>query len=215
MDRYAIADLVRLIATNWGEDRLREYEPTYPEQSSLSANMGAAIANLAWYARHTGWGEDALDDLIAEAAGDDDEEEEDAPEPEPEGEDGPPLEPVTRLSASQGDPEAFQETNADALRAMGDDPEQLLAARGRHRAAAPGVPQASLRAPWQAEQEALLKALADSGDEQEVMRQAMQFGAPMQKHLDAMRRGHPVNYHHRNAIWKALGGKPAEFGGEG
>jgi hypothetical protein len=81
-------------------------------------------------------------------------------------------------------------------------------------AAAPGASQALQRAPWQAEQEALLEALADRGDEQEVMRQALEFGKPEPKHLDAMRRGHPVNYHHRNAIWKALGGKPAEFGGE-
>ena len=85
MDRYAVADLVRLIATNWDEDRLRAYEPTYPEQSSLSANLGAAITNLAWYARHTGWGEDALDDLVGEAATGDDlaEDEQDAPEHEP------------------------------------------------------------------------------------------------------------------------------------
>ena len=66
LDRYDIADLVRLIATNWSVERLRDYTPEYTRQVTLEANMGPALRALIWIATERGWGEQALDDYRAE-----------------------------------------------------------------------------------------------------------------------------------------------------
>ena len=39
MDRYDVADLVRLIATNWPVAPLQDYAPEYSRQVALEADM--------------------------------------------------------------------------------------------------------------------------------------------------------------------------------
>jgi hypothetical protein len=61
MARYDLADLVRLIATNWPVERLEEYAPNYPQQVTIEAHADSALRSLIWIAEHHGWGEAALD----------------------------------------------------------------------------------------------------------------------------------------------------------
>jgi hypothetical protein len=68
MERYDLADLVRLIATVWPEDRIESYTPTYSQQVALEAGMEGALRSLIRLATLRGWGERALEDYLAEHA---------------------------------------------------------------------------------------------------------------------------------------------------
>lgn len=76
-ERYDFADLVRLLATNWGPERLESYDPSYPQQVALEVHAGDALRTLIWLAEHRGWGETALDEYRAEVGGVQDGEEDD------------------------------------------------------------------------------------------------------------------------------------------
>ena len=68
LDRYDLADLVRLIAEKWPPERLETYNPSPSQMMWIGAHMTQALRNLIWLAERYGWGEEALDEYRLEAA---------------------------------------------------------------------------------------------------------------------------------------------------
>ena len=70
MDRYDIADLVRLISTTWDVERIATYEPTYTQQVALETHLEGALRSNIRMVELNGWGKAALEDY-ARAQGED------------------------------------------------------------------------------------------------------------------------------------------------
>jgi hypothetical protein len=65
LERYDLADLVRLISTNWGIARIEGYEPSYTQQVALQNHLGSALRSLIRLSELNGWGDDALEEYRA------------------------------------------------------------------------------------------------------------------------------------------------------
>jgi hypothetical protein len=62
LEGYDLADLVHLVGTAWGIDRIEAYDPTYAQQTAMQNYLGNALRSLIRLSELNGWGDDALED---------------------------------------------------------------------------------------------------------------------------------------------------------